>query len=356
VAIRVNTAIITGMDRKRYIPFAALAAAGLLWGLTVPLSKLAMGWLDPAWLTGARFALSAPLLAIIGRRSLREALQPRVVVAGAIGFGGVIMLQNAGIERTTVSHAAVILGTVPVLVALLAAALGQSRARPRTWGGSGLALAGIALVAGAGAGNPVSLGDLLVLASAVLSAGFIAMQPRLLEDRAPAAVTAVQLAAGGLVALPIAVATGGAPSAPADGDAVVAYVVLSLVGTLLPFWLFAFGQARVTADVAGAFVNLEPLVGAAIGWLAFGDAAAPAQIAGAFAVLAGILVGTLPPRKARVGRQREYPSCDGGRIHGHQIRQRCQGQRRSFPMIQSRGRGPQKRLSLAWPRLSPIRK
>jgi hypothetical protein len=25
-------------------------------------------------------------------------------------------------------------------------------------------------------------------------------------------------------------------------------------------------------------------------------------------------------------------------------------------MIQSRGRGPQKRLSLAWPRLSPIRK
>ena len=80
--------MITHMDRKRYAPFGALAAAGLLWGLTVPLSKLAMGWLGPAWLTVARFALSAPLLGIIGRRSLREALQPRVAVAGGSDSAG----------------------------------------------------------------------------------------------------------------------------------------------------------------------------------------------------------------------------------------------------------------------------
>jgi O-acetylserine/cysteine efflux transporter len=112
------------MGRTRYTPFAALAGAGLLCGLTVPLSKLALPWLGPAWLTLARFALSAPVLAVIGRGSLREALVPRVAVAGAIGFGGVIVLQNAGIERTSVSHAAVILGTVPVLVALIAVASG----------------------------------------------------------------------------------------------------------------------------------------------------------------------------------------------------------------------------------------
>lgn len=343
------------MDRKRYIPFAALAGAGLLWGLTVPLSKLAMGWLGPAWLTVARFALSAPLLAIIGRRSLLEALRPAVTFAGAIGFGGVIVLQNAGIERTSVSHAAVILGTVPVLVAMMTAALGQVRARPRTWGGSGLALGGIGLVAGAGSG-PISLGDLLVFGSAMLSAGFIAMQPRLLKGRAPAAVTAVQFAAGGLVALPIAVLTGGAPAAPADAGAVVSFLALSLVGTLLPFWLFAFGQARVTADVAGAFVNLEPLVGAAIGWTAFGDGAAPQQIAGALAVLAGILVSTMPRRGARAGTERGQAGCNSGRIRSRRVRRPCQDHRRTVPMIHGPGRGPQNRLSFAWPRLSPSRK
>jgi drug/metabolite transporter (DMT)-like permease len=158
-------------------------------------------------------------------------------------------------------------------------------------------------VAGVGTSNPVSLGDLLVLASAVLSAAFIATQPRLLEGRAPAAVTAVQSAAGALVALPIAVATGGAPTASPDAGAGLAFVTLALAGTLLPFWLFAVGQAKVAADVAGAFVNLEPLVGAAIGWLAFGDVAAPQQIGGAFAVLAGIIVGTMPHRQERVARQ-----------------------------------------------------
>ena len=46
--------------------FLALAAGGVLFGLTVPLSKVALGWLDPAWLTVARFALAAPVLALVG--------------------------------------------------------------------------------------------------------------------------------------------------------------------------------------------------------------------------------------------------------------------------------------------------
>jgi O-acetylserine/cysteine efflux transporter len=36
-------------------------------------------------------------------------------------------------------------------------------------------------------------------------------------------------------------------------------------GTLLPFTLFAYAQGRVSPEVAGAFLNLEPLVGAVAG-------------------------------------------------------------------------------------------
>jgi O-acetylserine/cysteine efflux transporter len=275
------------------MPFAALAGAGLLWGLTVPLSKLALAWLDPAWLTVARFALSGALLAVVARRNLRQALVPRVVLAGAVGFGGVIMLQNAGVERTSVSHAAVILGTVPVLVALITTTLGQVRAGSRAWSGSALAMGGIVLMAGTGGSGTTAVGDLLVLASAALSAAFIVGQPQLLRGRAATAVTAVQFAAGALVALPVALATGGTPSAPQSASQVLIVAALSLAGTLVPFWLFAFGQSRVTADVAGPFVNLEPLVGAAIGWMAFGDAAAPDQLAGVIVVLVGIVLTTV---------------------------------------------------------------
>jgi drug/metabolite transporter (DMT)-like permease len=278
---------------------AALAVAGALWGLSVPLTKLALPWLNAAWLTFARFALAAPMLALIGRRGLRQALTPRIAAAGAIGFGGVILLQNAGVASTSVAHAALIVGVVPVLVALIAAGTGSGETRPLTWGGYALALAGVGLVAGAGGAGNSSPGDLLVLASAVLSAAFIAYQPRLLAGRDAAAVTAVQFAAGAILALALAPLTGGAPPAPHRAVPVLALVVLSLSGTLLPFWLFAFGQARVPAERAGAFVNLEPVIGAATGWVAFGDAATLSQLAGALVLLAGIALSAWAPPPAR---------------------------------------------------------
>jgi O-acetylserine/cysteine efflux transporter len=292
------------MTPSRRTAILSLAASGVLWGLTVPLSKLALAWLTPAWLTVARFALAAPALAFAGRRGLRAALVPSVVAAGAFGFGGVILLQNSGVARTSVSHAAVIVGVVPVLVALIAAGMRQSRTGALSWAGYGLALLGIALIAGHGGGGSSDAGDALVLGSAALSALFIALQPRLLEDRDPAAVTAVQFGAGALAALPFAALHGGLSLAVAGRtgtEPVVALGALALAGTLLPFWLFAHGQAQVPAALAGVFVNLEPLVGAMIGWIAFGNVAGLPQLAGAVAVLGGVALSALPvPASARV--------------------------------------------------------
>lgn len=276
-------------------PIVALAAAGALWGLTVPLSKLALPWLAPAWLSAARFLIAAPVLAIVGRCGLRRALTPGVAGAGGLGFGAVLILQNAGIARTSVSHAALLIGAVPVLVALIAAARGQASRRPLIWLGYGLALIGIALVAGDGGGGGSSgRGDLLVFASAVLSALFIYVQPRLLGDRDPAAVTAVQFAAGLLVSLPVALLTEPAPAGSASGGVVAALLSLALLGTVLPFWLFAYGQSKVSAQLAGAYVNLEPVVGAAVGWTAFGNPTTVVQIVGALGVLFGIVLSGLP--------------------------------------------------------------
>ena len=57
--------------RNNRVSLLALMSAGLLWGTTVPLTKLALGWLGPGWLTVARFALAAVLLAWPVRHKLR---------------------------------------------------------------------------------------------------------------------------------------------------------------------------------------------------------------------------------------------------------------------------------------------
>jgi len=78
------------------------------------------------------------------------------------------------------------------------------------------------------------------------------------------------------------------------GSVLLQNAELTLLGTLAPSMLFAYGQARVAAEVAGAFVNLEPLIGAATGAVVFGDPVGLALAAGATAILAGIALSSLP--------------------------------------------------------------
>jgi hypothetical protein len=73
---------------------------------------------------------------------------------------------------------------------------------------------------------------------------------------------------------------------------VVALAALALAGTLAPFALFAYGQSRVAPELAGAFLNLEPLVGTAAGALAFGDPFGAPQLVGGTVILIGIALST----------------------------------------------------------------
>jgi O-acetylserine/cysteine efflux transporter len=282
------------MNTNRRHALAALLAAGLLWGTTVPLSKLALEWLPAGWLTATRFGLAAAILLAVTRRRLHAAFTPRVLASGAIGYGATVIVQNAGITRTSVTHAALLIGAVPVLVAVISAVWLRAVARPAAWAGFALSLGGVALVtAGGGGGGATPRGDALVLASLLLSATFTVAQARLLTGRDPVAVTAVQFLGAALGALAFTVVTEGVPGVPARPAPVLAVLALAGCGTLLPFTLFAFGQSRVSSEVAGAFLNLEPLVGAIAGAAFFGDPAGAGLLVGGTAILVGIALSTL---------------------------------------------------------------
>ena len=292
------------MNTNRRHAVAALIAAGLLWGTTVPLSKLALAWLSPGWLTATRFGLAAAVLLAVtllttgrtsGRAKLRAAFTPKVLASGALGYGGSVIVQSAGISRTSVTHAALLIGVTPVLVAIIAAVWHRTVARPVAWVGFVVSLLGVGLVTVGGGGNgATTAGDGLVLASLFLGAAVTVAQGRLLTGRDPVAVTAVQFLGAAVGALLVTVFTEGAPAVPGSPGPVLAVLALTVGGTVLPFTLFAFGQSRVSAEVAGAFLNLEPLVGAIVGAAAFGDAVGLAQVAGGAAIVAGIGLSSLP--------------------------------------------------------------
>lgn len=282
------------MTNNRTRAFAALAVAGAAWGTSVPLSKVALTWLGPGWLTVARFGIAAlVLLAVTRRESLRQAFTWRILLSGAAGWGGSVIVQNIGVEHTSVMHAALLIGAAPILVAIIAAVWHRSATRPVAWAGFAISLAGVGFVTGGHAGGATVTGDALVVASALLSAAITVVQPRLLEGRDVVAVTAVQFTGAALVALAFSALTEGLPAAPAAAGAPLAVAALTAGGTLLPFCLFSYGQRKVPAEIAGAFMNLEPLVGAVAGVVAFGNPAGPRQVAGGAAILAGIALSSL---------------------------------------------------------------
>jgi O-acetylserine/cysteine efflux transporter len=289
------------MNTNRRHVLVALCAAGLLWGTTVPLSKLALEWLPAGWLTAVRFGLAAAILLPFALRRGQGGSgvpggRPRglALISGAIGYGGTVIVQNAGITRTSVTHAALLIGAVPVLVAVISAVWLRAVARPVAWAGFAVSLAGVGLVTSGGGGGGATLhGDALVLASLLLSATFTVAQARLLAGRDPVAVTAVQFLGAALGALAFSAVTEGLPRAPAGPGPVLAVAALATCGTLLPFTLFAYGQSRVSSEVAGAFLNLEPLVGAVAGAAFFGDPAGARLLLGGAAICAGIGLSTL---------------------------------------------------------------
>jgi O-acetylserine/cysteine efflux transporter len=196
--------------------------------------------------------------------------------------------------RTSVTHAALLVGATPVLVAIIAALRFRSVTRPLAWAGYAVSIAGVGLVAGLGAagGRSTAAGDGLVVISLLLSASFTVAQTRLLPGRDPLAVTAWQFLAATLAALPVAL-TEGLSGAAGAGRGLPVVILLAVGGTLAPFALFAYGQSRVPAATAATFLNLEPLVGAAAGVVVFGDPLGLPQFVGAAAILAGIALSSL---------------------------------------------------------------
>src|ERR1700758_5849958 len=80
------------MNINRRHAVAALIAAGLLWGTTVPLSKLALQWLGPGWLTAVRFGLAAAVLLPVARRRGQRILEVRLLLSGAVGDGATVIV------------------------------------------------------------------------------------------------------------------------------------------------------------------------------------------------------------------------------------------------------------------------
>jgi drug/metabolite transporter (DMT)-like permease len=278
------------IDRKA--GFIALATAGALWGTPFVFAKWVQNDISVGHLVLLRFVFASLALAPVLWREHRK--QPIHIARRDMNlFFWAALL---GVPRTTVSHASLMVGLLPAILAGGAAIFANERMDQTRWIAVGLSTCGAALVAFGGvhlAGKSASfIGDLMVALSLFGGAAWVLLSQRIMQRNYSSVVTSAIVVMIGTVLLAVWVlATEGAPDVQhLSWHAWIAVIAMGVLATATTTLLWNWGLSRVEASQAGVFVNLEPVVGTLLGITLFHEQVGALGLAGGTLIVGAAIV------------------------------------------------------------------
>jgi drug/metabolite transporter (DMT)-like permease len=272
-----NSAALSGQrgpDSHTLLANLCLAAAGTLWGTGFLFAKIAFAEMTVFENVLFRFLFASIVLApVLFRRVGKFARKDfwLLLLASVVGVPVQFLVQFKGLELTTVSHASLMVGTLPMLVALSSVLFLKEHLRWLEWTALVFSAFGVVLIAvskGSAQGPQASAkGDVLVLVSMLAAVVMILITKRLMHEYDSLCVTASMLIMGTLILVVCFVAT-----QPVrlhfSRRAWLAVAAQGTLATAIAYICWNWGLARVPASRAGVFLNLEPLVGPLLGvWI-----------------------------------------------------------------------------------------
>ncbi|GGO08863.1 membrane protein [Microbispora rosea subsp. aerata] len=251
-----------------------------------------------------RYALAAVILLAAARaRGLGPVrLRPRQwALLAALSLTGLVLFNVCVVEATRAAGPAlpgIVLGTVPLALALAGPVVTGARPSPRVVGAGLVVVAGASLATGAGSGNPAGLAWSLGALACELCFSLLALP--LLPPIGPVRLSAwsAVLAVPFLLVAGVVFDRDEVLRVPTAAEAAgLAY--LAVVVTTVAFFLWYRSLPRLGADRAGLFAGMIP-VGAIVTAALLGiSAPSAADLAGAALVIGGIALGLRPPSPRR---------------------------------------------------------
>jgi drug/metabolite transporter (DMT)-like permease len=262
------------VPRNRTLGFAAAALASSFWGCGFFFGKIALAEMNVGAMVFYRFAFAAlGLLPLVftHRPSFTASEWRTLLIASVLGVPAQFLLQFKGLSMTTVSHASLMVGTMPVILAVGATVFAHERLHALGWAALALSTSGAALIAlGAthsrSANGPTLAGDLLIVASMFIALFWILMNKSLMQRHGPITVTLYGILSGTLMLVLYVPFAYGVP--PVHGVSLKAWAALAASGllcTATTTLLWNWGMTQVPASQAGVLLNMEPLIGSLLG-------------------------------------------------------------------------------------------
>ena len=305
--------------RLAFLGYGACFVAGCFWGTGFYWGRLALNEMSVEYMVLYRFLFASlgmlPVAFIHRRRFRLTAAEARLLLLCAfVGVPLQFLLQFHGLARTTVSHASLMVGAMPVLIAAAAPLFAGKRAHEEkldrfAWlalCGSTVGAALITLGASRGPalhGQPSLTGDLLIVASLFTALSWILLSKKLMLTHSPPVVTAYTILSGTVM---LVVWTLGPwllsplthakvtpmPFAHLSLTAWIASAISGLFCTATTTLLWNWGIHHVPASRAGVFLNIEPALGSWLGVRMLGEHLGPYAWVGGGLILAAAITLT----------------------------------------------------------------
>ncbi|MFG2465874.1 DMT family transporter [Streptomyces canus] len=292
---------------------AVLLLVAIVWGSSYLSAQTATSALPVLLVLFARYALSA--LACLGvvaargrgpRRWTREELRAGVPLG--LTQAAVLVVETYGVAHTSAANAGLIISLTIVLTPLLDRTGHRGGLPPAFYAAAGVCVLAVGLLMAGNGFHAPRLGDLLMLAAAVVRAGHVALVGRLTAGRAirPLHLTTVQTLVG--TALFLVPAARELPTLAHTGPATWAQLLyLALFCSVFAFLAQTWAVQRTSASRASLLLGTEPIWAAAVGVALGGEHFTVLTGLGAVMMITGTYWGqsverahraTAPPRTA----------------------------------------------------------
>lgn len=282
--------------------YAILIFVMLIWGFNLPSVKYLVEFVDPITLTAFRILTAAATIFVIlaGMKLLRLPRKNEwkfILVGALLNVVGHHYFLSSGLALTSGTNAGLILGTGPMLTAVLVSLILRSYPSKLQWIGVVIGLAGVSatVLVGGGETEGMNIGDVFVFLSIlvqvlsyiVISKAAGSMDPRLL--------TAYMFIIGaGVLFIISLIQEPGEIAAFADVPSTfwVAFFFSAVLGTAVGHLLYNYSIGQAGPTKAAIFMNLNTffsLVGAAV---ILGEVITTNHLFGLVLIIVGVLFGS----------------------------------------------------------------
>ncbi|MEZ7766707.1 DMT family transporter [Haemophilus parahaemolyticus] len=280
-----------------------LLLASFLWGTSFIAGKFAYETLDPALVVLFRLIIAGVILFPITLRFIKENSKSdvdwkKIALLGFLTYPATFLLQFIGLQYTSASIAATMIGIEPLMVILIGQRFFKEKASLTIWLLGIIAFIGIFLLVGLSDSEEISLiGCLLVLASTIVVALWLRLSKSVLGNLNPKVYTALSLQLGTLIGLPFMLLLVKDWNINFSYSSIIALLYLGIGCSLFANWAWNKGLSETETNKSGIFLALEPVFGVLFSIILLNDSLSITSWVGVALVILSAAVCLVLPKK-----------------------------------------------------------